>query len=147
MEYTIKTMAATTFLGATVRLKKNKVDKISEFWQYFSQNNIFTRIDSLLAPRVVAMYSDYNMPGEDCSFWLGGLVADTPKKSDILKFKKIPEQLYAVFVEQGVPSEITSNIWKEINQLDLDRSRQNDFEIYKPIGEGKFEIRIYVSLN
>ncbi len=140
-------MAATTFLGVTVRLKKNKVDKISEFWQHFSQNNIFARIENLLAPRVVAMYSDYNMPGEDCSFWLGGLVTETPQKNELLRYKKIPEQVYAVFMERGIPAEITSNIWKKINQLDLDRSRQNDLEIYKPISDGKFEIQIYVSLN
>jgi predicted transcriptional regulator YdeE len=147
MEYTIKTMAATIFVGAMTRIRKNKTKETADFWQYFSSNNFIARIDNLLAPRIVAMYSNYNLPGEDCTFWLGGLVSHNPKSDTSIKYKKIPEQAYAIFRDIGIPAEITPTIWKKVEKRDLDRSYVSDFEVYKPIGEGNFEIEIYVSLN
>ncbi len=140
-------MAATIFMGSTVRIRKNKIKETTEFWQYFSSNNIFAKIENLLAPRVVAMYSRYNTTGVDCDFWLGGLVSEGNKKNELLKFKKIPEQLYAVFEDVGIPTEITPRIWEEIIRISLDRSFESDFEIYTPRGDGNFRIQIYVSLN
>ena len=140
-------MASTIFMGEMVRIRKNKIAETAEFWQKFSSNNTFARVSHLLAPRIVAMYSNYNLPSENCSFWLGGLVSEAVKNDELLKFKKIPEQLYAVFVERGIPTEVTPEIWRSVEESDLDRSYESDFEIYKPIGDGGFEIQIYVSLN
>jgi predicted transcriptional regulator YdeE len=147
MEYTIKTMSDTIFVGTMTRIRKNKTKETTDFWQHFSSNHIFAKIENLLAPRVVAMYSNYNLPGEDCSFWLGGLVSHDPKSDSVIKYKKIPEQAYAIFTGIGVPAEIIPNLWQKIKKEDLDRSYVSDIEIYKPISEGNFEIQIYVSLN
>ncbi len=140
-------MAETIFMGVTVRIRKDKLKETSEFWQSFSSNNVFAKIENLLAPRVVAMYSRYNTTGVDCDFWLGGLVSKGVKKDDLLRYKKIPEQAFAVFVQTGIPAEVTPNIWRAVEEADLDRSYESDFEIYNPIGEGGFEIEVYVSLN
>jgi predicted transcriptional regulator YdeE len=147
MEYTIKTMAATTFWGVMIRLKRNDKTKITEFWQYFSQNNIFGRITSLLSPRIVAMYTNQNPENEECHFWLGGLVSEVNKTNELLKYKRIPEQDYAVFISKGIPGEVLTQIWLEVKKADLDRNYFSDFEIYKPIGNGQFEVQVYVSLN
>jgi predicted transcriptional regulator YdeE len=146
MEYTIKTMATTTFWGVMTRLRRSDESKISEFWQCFSQNNIFSRLTNLLSPRVVVMYSNQNPENEECHFWLGGLVSDVNKTNELLKYKRIPEQDYAVFVSEGIPGEVLSQIWSEVKKTNLDRSYLSDFEIYKPIGEGRFQIQVYVSL-
>ena len=140
-------MAATIFMGATVRIRKDVIKETAEFWQSFSSNNTFSKIENLLAPKVVAMYSRYNKTGVDCDFWLGGLVSEGNKKNELLKFKKIPEQVYAVFVASGIPSEVTPKIWDEITKTILDRSFESDFEVYTPVGNGNFVIQIYVSLN
>jgi predicted transcriptional regulator YdeE len=147
MEHTIKTMASTTFWGVSTRLKRSDSQKITEFWQYFSQNNIFGRINNLLSPRVVVMYTNQNPENEECHFWLGGLVSEANKADELLKFKKIPELDYAVFVNEGIPGEILTQMWSEIKQTNLDRNYFSDFEIYKPIGNGQFEIQVYVSLT
>jgi predicted transcriptional regulator YdeE len=147
MEYTIKTMAETTLWGVTTRLKRNDKIKISEFWQYFSQNNIFARIPNLLSPRIVAMYTNQNPENEECHFWLGGLVSEANKSDELLKYKKIPELDYAVFVSRGIPGEVLIRIWTEIKKTNLDRNYFADFEIYKPISDGLFEVQVYVSLT
>jgi predicted transcriptional regulator YdeE len=147
MEYTIKTMAETTFWGVMTRLKRSDKTKISDFWQYFSQNNIFGRITNLLSPKIVVMYSNQNPENKECHFWLGGLVSDVNKSNELLKYKKIPEQVYAVFVGEGVPEKVLTQIWSSVEKSDLDRNYFSDFELYKPISEGQFEIQVYVSLT
>jgi predicted transcriptional regulator YdeE len=147
MEYTIKTMVETTFWGVMTRLKRSDKTKISDFWQYFSQNNIFGRITNLLSPRIVVMYSNQNPENNECHFWLGGLVSEVNKTNELLKYKKIPEQVYAVFVSEGIPEKVLTQIWSSVEKSDLDRNYFSDFELYKPIGEGQFEIQVYVSLT
>jgi predicted transcriptional regulator YdeE len=146
IEYTIKTMAETIFWGSMKRLKRDDNETITEFWQHFSQNNIFSRITNLISPKIVVMYTNQNPENEECHFWLGGLVSEVSQTDELLKYKKIPEQSYAVFVKTGLPRVVLTEIWSEINKTELDRSYYSDFEIYKPISDGQFEIQVYVSL-
>ena len=148
MNYTIKTMAQTIFVGTNTRQIKYDTKAAEQFWQKFSQNNTFARIDNLLSPKIVALYSKVNITNMDCFFWLGGLVSEQPIKNDEqLPYLKIPEQAYAVFKAKGAADVIVPEAWLRIDSEDLDRSYINDMEIYTPIGDDTFEVEFYVSLN
>lgn len=117
--------------------------KIGKLWQEFYMNGISETIKNKASQYAIGLYSDYTDDKYTVTVGYEVLNADNTK----LSVKIIPAGKYAKFSIHGNMQTAVNNAWKEIWEMDLDRSFTGDFEEYLNSDMENADINIYIAIN
>lgn len=116
---------------------------IGGLWEKLYQGGIHSIIKNKLNEYAIGLYSDYT---DDTYCVTAGNEVSKVENTD-LSIKTIPAGRYAKFSVHGHMEKAVANAWKEIWQINLDRSYTGDFEEYLNVDFEHCDIDIYIALN
>lgn len=122
---------------------------ISGLWNQFFQGGIYEQIPNKVNQKSLGIYSDYETDYNGAYRIFVGCeieqAATLPLKDT--SFTTIPAGIYAKFIVRGNMQQAVADFWKELWEMNLDRSYVCDFEEYQNNSIEDAEIHIYISLK
>lgn len=116
---------------------------IAGLWEKLYQGGVNSEIKNKVNEYDIGLYSDYTA---DQYCVTAGNEVSKAENSD-LTIKTIPAGKYAKFSVHGHMEKAVAAAWREIWQMELDRSFSGDFEEYRNCDFEHCDIDIYVALN
>lgn len=161
MKKRIETKQSFYVLGIEIQTNPMVSEKeIAQLWHKFVAEAIEEKIPYKAKFEIIALYSDYsskhddyceadivNGPIDHYSYLIGCEVLNLDVIPTGMTGKTVPEARYAVFTAKGHFPESLQKTWQEINQLDLERTYQYDFEDYRYFESDDKIIEIYIGIN
>ncbi len=116
---------------------------IGGLWEKLYQGGINPIIKNKVNEYAIGLYSDYS---DDKYCVTAGNEVSKAENADLTK-KTIPAGKYAKFSVHGHMEKAVADAWREIWQMDLDRSFKCDFEEYLNCDFENCDIDIYIALK
>ena len=146
MKYEIVELEKKIIAGLTARTANDDPEMgkiIGDLWNRLYQDNWYNIIQNKVSPYCYGLYSDYDEKGYQVT-----IGCDVSKSQDGLACKVIPAGKYARFEIHGDMVTAVQNAWREIWQMNLDRTYTGDFEEYVDSDmTGNATIFIYIAIK
>lgn len=146
MDYQIVNLEEKTIVGISTTSSNSDPEmtqKIGKLWEDLYQGGMKEKIKNKVNKYAIGLYSDYN--GDNYTVTAGNQVSKAENSEFTTKI--IPAGKYAKFSVHGNMVDAVSQAWKDIWDIDLDRSYTGDFEEYLNDDWENADIDIYIALK
>lgn len=154
MYYEVVTLKDKLVVGITERTNNASPDmeaKISQLWQRFYTDEIYSQIQYRINDTALGIYTDYASDEKgDYTVMTAFEVSQACRDLDLLETRNIKGGKYAKFVIKAEQEQLflkVAEAWQLIWQMDLPRLFDADFEAYHLDTSGVSEVHIYIGLK
>lgn len=146
MDYVVVKLEEKIIVGVSAFTGNSDPDMgeiIGGLWKELYQGGVNSMIKNKSNKYAIGLYSDYT--SNQYCVTVGNEVSRAENPD--LTVKVIPAGKYAKFSVHGHMEKAVAKAWKEIWQMDLDRSFTGDFEEYRTDDFEDCDIDIYIAIN
>jgi len=120
--------------------KKQRDEKIANFWDEFLNSKGLTKIEN--SKKIFVLYSDYKKNSFECFIGI-----ESSKEIHGFKSRVVSESKYNKAILNYNPSVKINDIWDQINELKLKRNFKIDIEEYniQDLAKREYKINLYLS--
>lgn len=151
MNYEIVNLEEKIVVGLSARTNNSSPDMgqvIGGLWQKLYTPDICGKIENRSNQKALGIYTDYS-DDENGDYTV--VTAFEVDKADNVpqdcEVRKIPKGKYAKFIVRGNMLTAVQNFWRELWNMELERSFVCDFEEYQNADAENAEIHIYIGLK
>ncbi|MEM8778823.1 MAG: GyrI-like domain-containing protein [Cyanobacteria bacterium P01_G01_bin.49] len=152
-EYVIKETEPIYIVGISLEtsLKDEQYTQdLQNLWDKYAQEDPLAKVSNKLDDKIYVAYTNYGSgDGYGFTFVMGHRVANLDTVPADLDSLTIPASKYAVFKVSGDLEQNVTQLWEEVEEIDLKRAYSTDLEVYEnsPISETEGEMEIWASVQ